>query len=98
MSETKYLTAEEMRYMKEAGLHNEIRRLNRYIMDQDIAAGNLKVDLMRHRLLIMKKEHEEADQSHKAWFTKLKERLEVPEGARFGFDPETGEVSITQPE
>ena len=96
--EIQYLTPDEMQQIREAGLQNEVRRLNQHVMNLDIALAQAKTEVMRHRLLIMKREHEDASDSYKAWFSKVKERLGVQDGDNFGFSPESGAVTITRPE
>ena len=104
-SATKYLTIEEIKFLEIGQLKSEARRMNVAIMERDMALCSLRAELERekatvikHRLYIMKQEHLEAAEAHTLAFKALKEKYMVPEGANFGFNPESGEIKIDLPQ
>lgn len=97
----KFLTPDELWYIKNAQLTEENRRSQLKIMDLEVALGNqqaetlrAKAEVVRQRTLTMRREHDDARQSHAKWMQDLNTRLGVKEGDRMGFDPETGKVTI----
>jgi chromosome segregation ATPase len=104
-SSEQYLNQDELHQLKVAGLQEELRGMNRAIMDRDIRLlqceaeiARQKSEVARHRLLIMKQEHTEQLQSHINWWNGIKARFDLKDDEAFGYSPESGLVTITKKE
>ena len=70
----------------------------KYISSDDMHQLAMASECTRLRLLLLKREHEEIDAAHAAWFAGVKARLGIPEGAKFGYESDTGLVILEHTE
>lgn len=98
MNEPKYISSDDMHQLAMAAVRAENRRLTRQQIESEIELLRLRSECTRLRLLLVKREHEEIDAAHAAWFAGVKARLGIPENAKFGYEPETGLVILEHTE
>lgn len=94
MNEPKYFSSDDMHQLAIAAARAENRRLIRQQLESEIELLKVRTENARLRLLLAKREHEDADASHVAWFAGVKAQLGIPEGVKFGYDRDTGLVIL----
>jgi len=98
MSDPKYFSTDDMHQLATAALRAENRRLTRQQSESEIELLKFRIENARLKLLILKRDHDDADASHVAWFAGVKARVGIPEGATFGYERDTGLIIIDSPE
>lgn len=104
-SDKVYLTEAEMRVLEVGDRDSKIRKLERRLLERQGQIVQLEIELrqeklknMGYKLMDLDRVDSDKSNSHKTRTDEIKSRYDIEEDARWGYDPESGEIVVQRKE